>query len=165
MHKLITGVAKIVGGSIILSLIFVFSLYIVQLQTLDNRMTAIMSSLSSIVSEQNYLPTSVQGYYESQFADLLNDMGGASHDNFVVSWSINCSSMSSTTPVGDIHVPAIGGGIPVSIDLSSPGAFGSVKVIDVVIEVSPPLIAGLTGTRQMHFTEVVPCQKYVKTER
>ena len=164
MHKLITGVAKIIGGSILLSLIFVFSLYIVQLRNLDNRANAIMASMCSIVSEQNYLPKSAVEYYNSQFDSIVTDMGGDEHDNFVVSWSVNCSSMTHTTPSGDIHVPAIGGGITVGVELSNPGAFGSVQVVDIVFTISPPVIGGLTGTRQIHYTKLVPCQQYIKTE-
>ena len=112
-------------------------------------------------SEQNYLPASAVAYYERQFADLLTEMGGTSEAPFLVGWHINHSGMSSYSAA--VGVPAITG-VTIGTDLSSPQAFGSVQVIDIVFEVSPPIIGGLTGTNLIHFTSLVPCQKYVKVE-
>lgn len=158
MSKTILTVVKILGGSIIFSLIFSFSVYIIQLENLDNRISSLQDSMASIVSQQNYLPESARGYYELQFNQIEADMG----DDFFVGWTINHSGMSGhITPAGEVDTLNVGSLIE-SNDLADVGTFGSVKVIDIVVEVKPPLVGGITGNRKLHFTMAVPCQQYQK---
>lgn len=156
--KMIRTVVKILGGSIIFSLLFAFVVYIIQLKALDNRVSSLQDSMASIVSQQNYLPDSAVPYYVEQFNQLQSDMGS----DFFVGWTINHSSMTGhITPSGDIHTLSVGGMIE-STDLADVGSFGKVKVIDIVIEIKPALVGGITGNRKLHFTVAVPCQQYQK---
>lgn len=158
MSKTIKLVVKVLGGSIIFSLIFSFSIYIIQLNTLDNRVSAIQDSMASIVSQQNYLPESAVSYYVLQLNQIESDMG----DDFFVGWTINHSGMSGhITPSADINTLSVGALVE-STDLAVVGSFGSVKVIDIVIEVKPPLVGGIVGNNKLHFTLPVPCQQYQK---
>ena len=156
--KMIRTVAKILGGSILFSLVFAFSVYIIQLKALDNRVSALQGSMASIVSQQNYLPDSAVNYYVEQFNQLQTDMGG----DFFVRWTINHSGMTGhVTPSGDIHTLSVGSLIE-NTDLASVGSFGSVKVIDIVVTIHPPVVGGVVGDRNLHFTMAVPCQQYQK---
>ena len=156
--KMIRTVVKILGGSIIFSLLFAFTVYIIQLKTLDNRVSALQDSMASIVSQQNYLPESAVGYYVEQFNQIQEDMG----DDFVLSWTVNHSGMSGhVTPDSDIHTLSVGSLIE-DTDLASVGTFGKVKVVDIVVEVSYPVIGGIVGSNKLHFTTAVPCQQYQK---
>ena len=158
MSKMVKTVVKILGFSIIFSLVFSFSLYIIQLKTLDNRVSSLQDSMASIVSQQNYLPESARGYYELQLNQLASDMG----DDFFVNWTINHSGMGGhITPSGDVHILSVGSLIE-NQDLAVVGSFGSVKVIDIVVEVKPPLVGGIVGNNKLHFTLAVPCQQYQK---
>lgn len=158
MSKTILTVVKILGGSILFSLIFAFSLYIIQLENLDNRISSLEDSMASIVSQQNYLPASAVGYYEAQLNQIEADMGA----DFFVGWTINHSGMGGhVTPSGDVNTLNVGSLIE-SNDLADVGTFGSVKVIDIVVEVRPALVGGIVGNRKLHFTMAVPCQQYQK---
>lgn len=158
MSNTIKTVVKILGGSIIFSLVFSFSIYIIQIQTLDNRISALQDSMSSIVSQQNYLPASAVGYFESQLLQIEEDMG----DDFFVGWTINHSGFSGhITPDSDINTLSVGSLIE-SKDLAVVGKFGTVKVIDIVVEIKPPLVGGIVGNSKLHFTIAVPCQQYQK---
>ena len=158
MSKTIWSVVKILGFSIVFSLVFSFSVYIIQLETLDNRVSALQDSMASIVSQQNYLPESAVGYYQLQLNQLESDMGS----DFFVGWTINHSGMSGhITPSADVNTLNVGALVE-SEDLAVVGSFGSVKVIDIVVEVKPALVGGITGNRKLHFTLAVPCQQYQK---
>ena len=156
MSKTIRLVAKILGLSIIFAIIFNASVYIIQLKTLDNRVSAIVDSMESVVSQQNYLPESAKWYYMDTLNQIQDDMGR----DFFVSWKINHSGMGGhISSDSDRHLLNVGGMIENS-DLAVVGSFGTVKVIDIIIEVRPPML-GL-GSNVIHFTSAIPCQQYHK---